>query len=89
MASVLLTREPPGHTLQTTALLNEALRRLLEDDTLREASDRRFLFATIHMAMRRLSWWTTPGGESRPSVAELISGSRLTTSSIGFRPDGT
>jgi RNA polymerase sigma-70 factor (ECF subfamily) len=54
MASQLLTREPPGHTLQTTALLNEALRRLLEDDTLREASDRRFLFATIHMAMRRV-----------------------------------
>ncbi len=54
MASRLLTSEPPGHTLQTTALLNEALGRLLEDGTLKDASDGRFLFATIHMAMRRV-----------------------------------
>ena len=54
MASQLLTIEPPGHTLQTTALLNEAFRRLLEDDSLTKASDARFLFATIHTAMRRV-----------------------------------
>jgi RNA polymerase sigma factor (TIGR02999 family) len=54
MASQLLMREAPGHTLQTTALLNEALGRLLEDHRLKNASDRRFVFATIHMAMRRV-----------------------------------
>ena len=54
MASPLLTREPPGHTLQTTALLNEATGRLLEDHTLKNASDRQFLFATTHRAMRRV-----------------------------------
>jgi RNA polymerase sigma factor (TIGR02999 family) len=54
MASQLLNGEPPGHTLQTTALLNEALGRLFEDHTLRKASDRHFLFSAIHMAMRRV-----------------------------------
>ena len=54
MAASLLMREPPGHTLQTTALLHEALQRLLGSNVLEKAPDRCYLFAAVHRAMRQV-----------------------------------
>lgn len=52
VAARLLSNEPPGHTLQATALVHEAFRRLLESGGMTEAADRGRLFASIHKAMR-------------------------------------
>jgi RNA polymerase sigma factor (TIGR02999 family) len=50
-----LTRgERPGHTLQTTALVHEALLRLLDGDTLADVPNRRYLFAAAAQAMRQV-----------------------------------
>src|SRR5689334_15893344 len=51
MAGALLLKEPPGHTWQSAALLNEALQRLLGSGALERAPDRRYLFAAVHKAM--------------------------------------
>jgi RNA polymerase sigma factor (TIGR02999 family) len=53
-ASGLLRRERPGHTLQPTALVHEALLRLLDADTLADAPNRRYLFAIAAQAMRQV-----------------------------------
>lgn len=53
-AAALMRRERIDHTLQPSALLNEALMRLLSDDVLQRASDRRYLFASANKAMQRI-----------------------------------
>ena len=53
-ASGLMRRERPGHTLQTTALVHEALLRLLDGDTLADIPNRRYLFAAAAQAMRQV-----------------------------------
>ncbi len=54
MAAQLMRDEPPGHTLQPTALLHEAVQRLLGGNALKTAPDRHNLFAAVYQAMRRV-----------------------------------
>jgi RNA polymerase sigma factor (TIGR02999 family) len=54
MAGALMRRERPGHTLQPSALVNEAIVRLFEGEALNQASDRRYLFAAAAQAMRQI-----------------------------------
>src|SRR5262245_4518418 len=54
MAGGLMRREGPDHTLQPSALVHEALLRLLDGDTLADAPNRRYLFATVAQAMRQV-----------------------------------
>ena len=53
-AGGLMRRERPGHTLQTTALVHEALLRLLDGDTLADVPNRRYLLAAAAQAMRQV-----------------------------------
>ena len=53
-ASGLMRGERPGHTLQTTALVHEALLRLLDGDALADVPNRRYLFAAAAQAMRQV-----------------------------------
>jgi RNA polymerase sigma factor (TIGR02999 family) len=53
-AGGVMRRERPGHTLQPTALVHEALLRLLDDDTLADVPNRRYLFAAAAQAMRQV-----------------------------------
>jgi len=54
MADGMMRRERPDHTLQPSALVNEALIRLFEGDALTRANDRRYLFAAAAQAMRQV-----------------------------------
>jgi RNA polymerase sigma factor (TIGR02999 family) len=54
IAAGLMREEPPDHTLEPTALVNEALLRLLRGDVLRKAPDRRYLFAAAVRSMRQI-----------------------------------
>jgi RNA polymerase sigma factor (TIGR02999 family) len=49
-----MRRERPGHTLQTSDLVHEALKRILSDQTLRNAVDRTFLYRAASQAMERV-----------------------------------
>jgi hypothetical protein len=53
-AGGLMRRERPGHTLQPSALIHEALLRLLDGDTLADIPNRRYLFAAAAQAMRQV-----------------------------------
>ena len=54
MAAALMRRERPDHTLQATALVNEACVRLLDSDAIASASDRRYFFGMANRAMRQI-----------------------------------
>jgi RNA polymerase sigma factor (TIGR02999 family) len=54
VASGLMREEPPGHSLQPTALLHEAFGRLLRDDVLGRAPNRAYLFGAAARAMRQI-----------------------------------
>jgi RNA polymerase sigma factor (TIGR02999 family) len=54
MARRMLRRERPDHSLQPSALVNEALLRILRGNTLLAAPDRCYLFAAAAQAMRRV-----------------------------------
>jgi len=54
MAAGLMRRERPDHTLQATALVNEACVRLLDSDAIANASDRRYFFGMANRAMRQI-----------------------------------
>lgn len=49
-----MKREAGDHTLQATALINEACLRLLNSDTFDHAEDRRYLIGAANQAMRRI-----------------------------------
>jgi RNA polymerase sigma factor (TIGR02999 family) len=53
-AGGLMRRERPDHTLQASALVNEALLRLLSGHVLVDAPNRRYLFAAAAQAMRQV-----------------------------------
>jgi RNA polymerase sigma factor (TIGR02999 family) len=53
-AGGLMRRERPGHTLQASALVHEALLRLLDGDALAYLPNRRYLFAAAAQAMRQI-----------------------------------
>lgn len=53
MAAGMLRGERPGHTLQPTALVNEALLRLLGGEALTRSRDRRYLIGAAAQAMRQ------------------------------------
>jgi RNA polymerase sigma factor (TIGR02999 family) len=52
LAGGLMHHERPGHTLQPSALVHEALMRLLDGEALPEIPNRRYLFAAAAQAMR-------------------------------------
>jgi RNA polymerase sigma factor (TIGR02999 family) len=54
VAARLMRREHPGHTLPPTALVHEAMIRLLGGATLVTAPDRSYLFAAAARAMREI-----------------------------------
>jgi RNA polymerase sigma-70 factor (ECF subfamily) len=54
VASRLMRRERPDHTLSPTAVVNEAVIRLLGEEVFDKASDRSFLFASAARAMREV-----------------------------------
>jgi RNA polymerase sigma-70 factor, ECF subfamily len=54
MAGGLMRHERPGHTLQPSALVHEALLRLLRDEALADVPNRGFLFAAAAQAMRQV-----------------------------------
>lgn len=54
VAAGLMKRERAGHTLQPTALLNEALVRLLGSDLAAAAHDRRVFYGAAARAMRQV-----------------------------------
>jgi RNA polymerase sigma factor (TIGR02999 family) len=54
MAEALMAGERPGHTLQPSALVNEALIRMFHDDVLAKAPNRRYLLAAAAQAMREV-----------------------------------
>lgn len=54
VASRLMTRERPDHTLPPTAVVHEAVIRLLGDAIFEKAPDRNYLFASASRAMREI-----------------------------------
>ena len=54
MAEALMRRERPDHTLQATALVNEACLKLLDSSALASTSDRRYMFGMANRAMRQI-----------------------------------
>jgi RNA polymerase sigma-70 factor, ECF subfamily len=54
MAGKLMRRERPDHTLQPSALVNEALLKLFEGNVIENAPNRRYLFAAAAQAMRQI-----------------------------------
>jgi len=53
IAEAMMRRERPGHTLQPTALVNEAMLRLLDGEVIEKAPNRRYLFGAAARAMRQ------------------------------------
>jgi RNA polymerase sigma factor (TIGR02999 family) len=54
IARNMMKSERAGHTLQATALVNEACLRLLKDDVISTARDKRYLFAAANRAMQQI-----------------------------------
>jgi RNA polymerase sigma-70 factor, ECF subfamily len=54
VAALLLRRERPDHSLEPSALVNEALLRLFGGSAIAEAPNRRYLFAAAARAMRQI-----------------------------------
>jgi RNA polymerase sigma factor (TIGR02999 family) len=54
MAGALMQRERPDHTLQATALVNEACLKLLDSNAFGNASNRRYMFGMANRAMRQI-----------------------------------
>ena len=54
IADGLMRSERPGHTLQPSALVNEAVVRLLDGQAFEKAPNRGYLFAAAAQAMRRI-----------------------------------
>jgi len=54
VAGGLMRREHPGHTLSPTAVVHEAVIKLLGEATLDRAADRNYLFASAARAMREV-----------------------------------
>jgi RNA polymerase sigma factor (TIGR02999 family) len=75
LAGHLLRQERAGHTLQTTALVNEAFVRLLSADVLGQAPNRSYLFGAAATAMRRVLV-----DHARRKKAEKNGGNRQRTS---------
>ena len=54
VAAGLMKQERVDHTLQPTALVNEAFARILDQDVLKQATNRRYFFAAAARAMRQV-----------------------------------
>jgi RNA polymerase sigma factor (TIGR02999 family) len=54
IARRLMGQEPTGHTLQPTALINEAVARLMSQDVLAAAPNRTYLFGAAARAMHQV-----------------------------------
>jgi RNA polymerase sigma factor (TIGR02999 family) len=54
VAAGLMKQERVEHTLQPTALVNEAFARIMDQDALKQATNRRYFFAAAARAMRQV-----------------------------------
>jgi RNA polymerase sigma factor (TIGR02999 family) len=54
LAEIFMQKERPDHTLQPTALVNEAVCRLLDSNVFAEAKTRAYFFGTVVKAMRQI-----------------------------------
>lgn len=79
MAGAMMHRERADHTLQATALVNEACIRLLDSDAAENATDRRYLFGMANRAMRqilidhaRARKTTKRGGEFKRGSLDIV-----------------
>jgi len=54
IAAAYMHKERPGHTLQPSDLMNEALQRLIRDGVFSSAPNRGYVFAAAAQAMRRV-----------------------------------
>ena len=52
LAGLMMSHQRPGHTLQATALVNEATLRLIGAQSLKKVANRRHFFAAMAQAMR-------------------------------------
>lgn len=75
IADGIMAREPDSHSLEPSALLNEALARIFKEQAIAEAPNRRYLYAAVIKAMRRVlidhartknAAKRTPGGNKLP-----------------------
>jgi RNA polymerase sigma factor (TIGR02999 family) len=74
-----MSRERPDHTLQATALVHEALRKLLSDGTISKATDRTFLLRAASRAMdqvlidhaRHCNRESGPGGKKKAPLEDM------------------
>lgn len=80
IARAMMRRERRDHTLQASALVHEAVMRLLDKKSLMESSDPSHVLAAAVQAMRR-SWSTMPGGAKPASEGVAGLASPWTTSS--------
>jgi RNA polymerase sigma factor (TIGR02999 family) len=80
IAEQRMSRERPGHTLQPTALVHEALAKILADDTLMRVEDREFFYRAASRAMaqvlidhhRHRAARKGPGRKHRSSLDDLL-----------------
>ena len=54
LAEAIMRREHPGHTLQATALVNEAVIRLISSQAIANADHRRYLIGAAARSMRQI-----------------------------------
>lgn len=68
-ANAMMFQERRDHTLQPSALMNEAFVRLLASDALNNSDDRRYLFAAANRAMKQvlIDHARTRSASKRPS----------------------
>jgi RNA polymerase sigma factor (TIGR02999 family) len=80
LAEQRMSRERPDHTLQPTALVHEALAKILADDTLLKVEDREFFYRAASRAMgqvlidyhRHRASRKGPGRRRRSSLDDLL-----------------
>ena len=81
MARTYMRNERPGHSLQATALVNEAFLRLVDTRDL-DWTDRTHFFAVCARVMRRIFWWMPRGRVPQSSAADKLSGWSIRPQSI-------
>ncbi len=79
-ADVMMRKESGDHTLQPTAVVNEAIIRILNSELLQKADGRRYLFGAANKAMReilvdharRRNAQKRPGSQQRSSIDSML-----------------
>ena len=74
IAQAYMRKERPGHILQTTGLVNEALMKLIREKDI-DYQNRKHFYGFVARRMRQVRFYT-PGVNRRPEGGELISPKR-------------